>query len=43
MQFNDPGQYGSGGLNLQDPTNFGVLNSQFGDPRRIELGLRVAF
>ena len=43
MQFSDPGQYGSGGMNLQDPTNFGVLNSQFGDPRHIELGLRVSF
>ena len=43
MQFRDPGQYGSGGLNLQDPTNFGVLSSQFGDPRHVELGLRVFF
>lgn len=43
MQFQDPGQYGSGGLNLQSPTSFGVLNSQFGDPRKIELGLRVFF
>ena len=43
MQFNDPGQYGTGGLNLQDPNNFGVLSSQFGDPRHIELGLRVFF
>jgi hypothetical protein len=43
MQFQDPGQYGNGGLNLQDPRNFGVLNGQFGDPRHIELGLRVFF
>jgi len=43
MQFNDPGQYGSGGLNLQSPTSFGVLDSQFGNPRKIELGLRVSF
>jgi hypothetical protein len=43
MQFQDPGQYGSGGLNLQDPNNFGVLGSQFGDPRHIELGLRLFF
>jgi len=43
MEFRDPGQYGSGGLNLQDPASFGVLNSQFNDPRKIELGLRVFF
>ena len=43
MEFSDPGQYGSGGLNLQNPTGFGVLNSQFNNPRRIELGLRVFF
>lgn len=43
MEFSDPGQYGSGGLNLQDPANFGVLNSQFNTPRHIELGLRVSF
>jgi Carboxypeptidase regulatory-like domain len=43
MQFNDPGQYGSGGLNLQSPTSFGVLDSQFGNPRSIEFGLRVFF
>lgn len=43
MQFNDPGQYGSGGLNLQSPTSFGVLDGQFGNPRRIEFGLRVFF
>jgi hypothetical protein len=43
MEFNDPGQYGSGGLNLQDPRNFGVLSSQFNSPRQIELGLRLFF
>ena len=43
MEFSDPGQYGSGGLNLQDPAAFGVLNSQFNKPRHIELGLRVFF
>jgi len=43
MQFRDPGQYGSTDVSLQDPTNFGVLNSQFGDPRHIEFGLRVFF
>jgi Carboxypeptidase regulatory-like domain len=43
MEFSDPGQYGSGGLNLQDPANFGVLNSQFNTPRQIELGLRLYF
>jgi len=43
MQFQDPGQYGNGGLNLQDPASFGVLNSQFNDPRHIELGLRLYF
>ena len=41
MELSDPGQYGSGGWNLQNPTGFGVLNSQFNNPRRIELGLRV--
>lgn len=43
MQFDDPGQYGSGGLNLQNPAAFGVLSSQFGNSRQIELGLRVSF
>src|SRR5229473_1494325 len=43
MQFSDPGQYGVGGLNLQDPNNFGVLNSQFNPSRQIELGLRLYF
>jgi hypothetical protein len=43
MEFSDPGQYGSSGLDLQAPHSFGVLNSQFNDPRRIELGLRVFF
>jgi hypothetical protein len=43
MQFQDPGQYGTAGLDLQAPHSFGVLNSQFADPRHIELGLRVFF
>jgi hypothetical protein len=43
MEFSDPGQYGSGGLNLQNPAAFGVLNTQFNSPRHIELGLRVFF
>ena len=43
MEFSDPGQYGSGGLNLQDPTNFGVLSGQFNTPRQIQLGLRLYF
>ncbi|HYL86299.1 MAG TPA: carboxypeptidase-like regulatory domain-containing protein [Candidatus Angelobacter sp.] len=43
MEFSDPGQYGSGGLNLQDPRNFGVLSGQFNTPRHIELGLRLFF
>lgn len=43
MQFQDPGQYGNTNLDLQSPTSFGVLSSQFGDPRHIELGLRVFF
>ena len=43
MQFNDPGQYGTAGLDLQAPHSFGVLNSQFGDLRHIDLGLRVFF
>jgi hypothetical protein len=43
MEFSDPGQYGNGGLNLQNPAAFGVLNSQFNTPRQIELGLRFFF
>ncbi|HKV23849.1 MAG TPA: carboxypeptidase-like regulatory domain-containing protein [Candidatus Acidoferrum sp.] len=43
MEFSDPGQYGSGGLNLQDPNNFGVINGQFNSPRHIELGMRFFF
>jgi len=43
MEFSDPGQYGSGGLNLQSPTSFGVLNSQFNTPRQIAFGLRLFF
>lgn len=43
MEFSDPGQYGSAGLDLQNPTAFGVLNGQFNNPRHIELGLRVYF
>jgi hypothetical protein len=43
MEFSDPGQYGAGGLNLQDPANFGVLSGQFNSPRQIELGLRLFF
>jgi hypothetical protein len=43
MEFEDPGQYGAGGLNLQDPASFGVLSSQFNTPRQIELCLRLFF
>jgi len=43
MEFSDPGQYGSGGLNLQDPASFGVLSGQFNNPRQIDFGLRVSF
>lgn len=45
MEFRDPGQYGSTGLDLQNPHGFGVLSttSQFNSPRHIELGLRVSF
>ncbi len=43
MEFSDPGQYGSAGLDLQNPAAFGVLNSQFNTPRQIELGLRFFF
>jgi hypothetical protein len=43
MEFNDPGQAGAGGLNLQNPAAFGVLDSQFNSPRAIELGLRFYF
>jgi len=37
MMWSDPG------MNLDDPNNFGTLTSQYGPPRQIELGLRVAF
>ncbi len=43
MEFNDPGQSGAGGLNLQDPSSFGVLNTQFNNPRKIYFGLRLSF
>jgi hypothetical protein len=43
MEFQDPGQYGSAGLNLQNPAAFGVLNSQFNNPRHMEFGLRIFF
>jgi hypothetical protein len=43
MEFSDPGQYGSAGIDLQNPQAFGVLNSQFNTPRHIELGLRLFF
>lgn len=43
MEFSDPGQYGTAGLDLQNPSAFGVLNSQFNNPRQIELGLRLFF
>ena len=43
MEFSDPGQYGSAGLDLQNPNAFGVLSGQFNSPRQIELGLRLFF
>ncbi|HUC54418.1 MAG TPA: carboxypeptidase-like regulatory domain-containing protein [Candidatus Cybelea sp.] len=43
MEFSDPGQYGSAGIDLQNPAAFGVLNSQFNNPRQIEVGLRIGF
>jgi Carboxypeptidase regulatory-like domain len=43
MEFSDPGQYGSSGLDLQNAAAFGVLNSQFNSPRQVSLGLRVFF
>jgi hypothetical protein len=43
MEFSDPGQYGSAGLDLQNPQGFGVLSSQFNSPRAVELGLRFSF
>ncbi len=42
-EFNDPGQAGSAGLDLQNPAAFGVFDSQFNKPRAIELGLRLYF
>ena len=43
MEFSDPGQYGTAGLDLQNPQGFGVLSGQFNTPRHIELGLRAFF
>ena len=43
MEFSDPGQYGSAGLDLQNPAAFGVLSGQFNSPRTVELGLRFSF
>jgi len=43
MEFSDPGQYGSAGIDLQNPAAFGVLSSQFNSPRQMEVGLRVNF
>jgi len=43
MEFSDPGQYGSAGLDLQNPQGFGVMSSQFNTPRTVELGLRFSF
>jgi hypothetical protein len=43
MEFSDPGQYGSGGIDLLNPAGFGVMSSQFNSPRHIEVGLRVSF
>ena len=43
MEFSDPGQYGSGGLNLQNPAAFGVMNTQFNTPRQMSIGLRAYF
>jgi hypothetical protein len=43
MEFSDPGQYGSSGIDLQNPAAFGVLSGQFNNPRQIEVGLRVNF
>jgi hypothetical protein len=37
VEFVDPA------LSLQTPANFGVLSTQFGTPRAIQLGLRVEF
>jgi hypothetical protein len=37
VEFVDPA------LSLQTPSNFGVLTTQFGTPRAIQLGLRVEF
>jgi hypothetical protein len=43
MEFSDPGQYGSAGIDLQNPAAFGVLSGQFNSPRQMEVGLRVNF
>jgi hypothetical protein len=37
VEFADPT------LDLRNPAEFGVLSSQFNQPRRIQFGLRVEF
>ena len=36
-------QYDSPSLNLSSPQSFGVIDSQAGDPRQIQLGFRIEF
>jgi hypothetical protein len=36
-------QFSNGSLNLSSPTNFGVVTSQAGSPRVIQLGVRLEF
>lgn len=43
LELSDPGQYGSAGLDLQNPAGFGVISGQFNSPRAIEFGLRFSF
>jgi len=35
--------FGSPGSNINDPSRFGVISSQAGDPRQIQFGLKVIF
>jgi hypothetical protein len=36
-------QYGNPSLNLSSPQSFGVISSQAGDPRQIQVGVRIEF
>ena len=42
MQFNDPSFFG-GSLDIGTPSKFGVVSTEYGPPRFLNLGLRIQF